>query len=106
MAEEKYMRMFYSVFDELGLKGNEAIIYTYIKSYTGLGEYFYGSADFLAKKFKISRQTVYRILENLIKSDLLFETKNGLRCTTKMERILMKNRKAHEEYRKKYLREE
>lgn len=106
MCEEKYMRVFYSVFKELGLSISEAIVYSYIKSFSSVGQYFYGGAGKVADTFNLSERTVYRILDKLSDEDLIFKTKEGFRATTKMERICMKNKKSHDEYRRKYLREE
>lgn len=106
MSEDKYIRIFYSVFEELGLSGDDAIVYSYIQGYSHFGQYFYGGAKELVEKINVSERTAFRVLKRLSEENLIFKTKEGFRTTTKMERICMQNKKAHDNYRKKYLREE
>lgn len=97
MAEELFLKVYYSVFDDLDLKGNEALVYSYIRSYLGSGLYYSGGAERIAKRLNLTRQAVTKILKKLKGDFLIVEEEEGLRYTSKMERILLINKKRFEE---------
>jgi hypothetical protein len=59
------------VTNDLGLSGNEALMYSLIYNATHNGKEFYGSIDYMVKALHISRKTVINVRDKLIKKDLI-----------------------------------
>lgn len=60
--------------NELGLKGNELLIYALIYGFSQDGESaFHGSREYIANTFNISKPTVDKALNNLLSADLIIK---------------------------------
>lgn len=68
----KYYTVPIWVHKELGLTGNEALMYSLIYTATHDGKsYFYGSLDFMSKALNINIATTKRVMNKLVEKELI-----------------------------------
>lgn len=71
---KKFIVLYEFITNELGLKGNDALVYALIFGFSRNGYYFTGSTGYIAKLINSTTQGVGKNLRNLLKKNLIQRT--------------------------------
>ena len=78
MKNENYIQLQGWMINELGLKGNELILYAIIFGFSQDGESeYYGSQRYIASAMKISLPTANKIINGLLEKNLIIKTEES-----------------------------